>query len=378
MPKKFHWVLGGILIALLIAGSVVAIKASQFQAMGAASEQMVMPPEVVNILEVREELRQPRVSAIGSVTAMNGTDVSTEFDGIVQAIHFVPGTNAQKGDALVQLDITVEQAQLRSAEAAAQSSQLALKRVEELRKSNSVSQADIDIAVSNAKQADAQVDYIRALIEKKTVRAPFSGKLGIRHISDGQFLAKGSAVVSLQALNPIYVEFSVPQQTLAKLTNKQPLTVWSDVYPGRQFKGAISAINPQIDPATRNVRIQATFPNPEGQLLPGMFVSLDVMLGQPEKVLLIPETAVLHGTSGESVFVIDESTKSDQGETYQIVQKSVELGIRQGDFITVTQGLLAGERVISTGVFKLRPGSVVVIDQRLAPSFSLNPAPDNT
>lgn len=378
MSKKYLWALGGVVIALTIGGSVIAIKVSQFQAMGASAENMTMPPEVVNVLEVREELRQPHVSAVGSVMAMNGTDVSTEAEGLVRAIYFSPGANVKQGDALLQLDIEVEQAQLRSAEAAAHSAQLALKRVQELRRSNSVSQADIDIAISNAKQADAQVDYIRALIAKKTVRAPFSGRLGIRRISEGQFLTKGSPIVALQALDPIYVEFSVPQQKLGQLTHKQSVIVSADVYPDRTFKGSILAINPQIDIATRNVRVQAKVPNPKGELLPGMYVTLNVMAGQPTRVLLIPETAILHGTSGDTVFVIDESTKSATGETYKIVQKTVRMGARQGDFVEITEGLSVGEKVISAGVFKLRPGTEVVIDQRLAPSFSLTPTPDNT
>lgn len=378
MTKKYLWALGGIVIALAIGGSVVAIKASQFQAMGAAAENMVMPPEVVNVLEVREEIRQPRIAAVGSVMAMNGTDVSTEAEGLVRAIYFSPGTKVKQGEALLQLDIDVEQAQLRSAEAAAQSAQLALKRVQELRRSNSVSQADIDIAVSNAKQADAQVDYIRALIAKKTVRAPFDGRLGIRRISEGQFLSKGSPVVALQALDPLYIEFSVPQQKLGQLATKQLVTVTSDVYPGRIFQGAILAIDPKIDLATRNVRVQATVPNPKGELLPGMFVSLDIKVGQAKNVLLVPETAILHGSSGDAVFVIDESTKSATGETYQIVQKAVRMGARLGDFVEIIEGLKVGEKVISSGVFKLRSGSMVVIDQRLAPTFTLTPSPDNT
>lgn len=378
MSKKILWALGGSVIALTIAGSVVGVKLSQFQAMGAAGEQMVMPPEVVNVLEVRSEQRQPHITAVGSITAKNGTAVSTESEGMVRAIYFEPGARVKQGDPLLQLDIEVEQAQLRSAEAAAQSAQLSLKRVQELRKTSSVSQSDIDIAVSNAKQADAQVDYIRALIAKKTVRAPFSGKLGIRQISEGQFLPQGNAVVSLQSLDPVYVEFSVPQQKLAQLKSKLPVTVTTDVYAGREFQGIITAINPEIDVATRNVRIQATLQNPGELLLPGMFVALKVLLGQPEKVLLIPETAIMHGAEGDTVFVIDESTRSDKDDSYQIAQKPVRLGGHMGDFVVVSEGLSAGEKVVSTGVFKLRPGLAVVIDQRLAPTFHLTPTPDNT
>lgn len=378
MSRKLLWSFAGVVIALSIAGGVIAVKLSQFKAMGAAGEQMTMPPEIVNVLPVQQQQRQPRLAAVGSVMAMNGTEVSTESDGVVRAIYFEPGTTVHQGDALLQLDIDIEQAQLRSAEAAAQSAHLALNRVQELRKSSSVSQADIDIAISNDKQAQSQVEYMRAVIGKKTVRAPFSGKLGIRRISEGQFLPKGSPVVSLQSLSPIFVEFSLPQQQLSQLSDGLSIDVTSDVYPAHTFKGAISAISPQIDLATRNVRVQATLTNRDGQLRPGMFVSVSVILGKAESTLMIPATAVLHGSSGDTVFVIDESSKESKNDSYKIVQKEVRLGEPQGDFVSVISGLNNGERVISTGVFKLRNGSTVVIDQRLAPPFQLAPSPDNT
>lgn len=378
MQKKMLWATAGILVASAITGSLVFVKIGQFQAMGAAAEKMVMPPQVVNVLEVREEARQPVMSAVGSVRAINGTAVSTEADGIVRDILFKPGTTVKAGAPLLQLDVEVEEAQLRSAEAAAHSSRLALKRVQELRRSNSISQADIDLAISNNKQAEAQVDYIRALIAKKTVRAPFSGRLGIRTVSEGDFLQKGTPIVSLQAMDPIYLDFSLPQQRLAQLREAQSVIALSDVYPEREFKGKITAISPEIDVTTRNVRVQATLPNPDGLLRPGMFVSLKVQLEETRSVLLIPETGVMHGAAGDTVFVIENPEKTDQGETYQVVQKNVTLGERIGDFVEVINGVSAGERVVSTGVFKLQPGTKVVIDQRLAPAFNVSPKPDNT
>lgn len=378
MQKKMRWALAGILVASAIAGSLVFVKIGQFQAMGAAAEAMVMPPQGVNVFEVREESRQPVMSAIGSVRAINGTAVSAEADGIVRAILFKPGASVSAGAPLLQLDVEVEEAQLRSAEAAAHSSRLALKRVQELRRSNSISQADIDLAISNNKQAEAQVDYIRALIAKKTVRAPFSGKLGIRTVSVGDFLRQGTPIVSLQAMDPVYLDFSLPQQRLAQLRESLNVIAASDVYPGRAFTGKITAISPDIDITTRNVRVQATLPNPDGLLRPGMFVSLQVQLEQSQQLLLIPETAVMHGAAGDTVFVIEQPEQTPQGEIFQVVQKNVTLGERIGDFVVVVEGLQAGERVVSTGVFKLHPGTRVVIDQRLTPDFKISPKPDNT
>jgi membrane fusion protein (multidrug efflux system) len=236
----------------------------------------------------------------------------------------------------------------------------------------------LDSADSNLKQADAQVDNLRAVIAKKTVRAPFAGKLGIRRISVGQFLEKGSPVVSLHSLDPVFVEFSLPQQRLGELAEGLTVMVSSDAYTGQQFQGKITAINPEIDSATRNVRVQATLANADGRLRPGMFVSVDVVLARSEKVLLIPATAVVHGPFGDSVFTVEEGKSEANGVKPLVAQQRVvRLGLRQGDFVVVTEGVKAGERIISTGVFKLRPGMPVLVDNTLAPHFALTPKPRN-
>lgn len=377
--KRLRWAILGIIIALMIAGSIIGIKVLQFREMSAASARQVMPPEPVNVAEVREELWQPRVSSVGTVMAVQGTVVSTEAEGIVHEIKFEAGSVVKAGDVLAQLDVDIEQAQLRAAEAAAEWARVSFKRANDLIVSRGISQADLDSADNNLKQAEAQVDNIRAVIAKKTVRAPFSGKLGIRRISVGQFLEKGSPVVSFHSLDPVYVEFSLPQQRLGDLSEGLKVAVSSDSFHGQQFDGKITAINPDIDPATRNVRVQATLANPHGRLRPGMFVSVDTILARSEKVLLIPATAVLHAPFGDSVFVIEEGQASPDGAKPLVVrQQFVRLGERQGDFVVVTEGLKVGERIVSTGAFKLRPGMPVVIDNTLAPKFTFEPKPDNT
>jgi membrane fusion protein, multidrug efflux system len=376
--RTLRWAILGILIALVVAGAIVATKIMQFKTMGAAAARQVIPPQPVNVAEAREEQWRPRLSAVGSVTAVQGTVVSTEVEGIVREIKFQAGALVNAGDELVQLDVEIQQAQLRAAEAAAEWARVSFKRAKELIPSGSVSRADLDSADSNLKQADAQVDNLRAVIGKKTVRAPFAGKLGIRRISVGQFLDKGSPVVSLQSLAPVFVEFSLPQQRLGDLTEGLTVVVSSDAYPGQQFEGKITAINPDIDSATRNVRIQATLANAEGRLRPGMFISVDVVMARSEKVLFIPATAVVHGPFGDSVFTVEEGKVEANGlKPLMAQQRLVRLGVRQGDFVVATEGVKAGERIVSTGVFKLRPGMRVVVDNTLAPHFALAPKPRN-
>jgi membrane fusion protein (multidrug efflux system) len=383
--KKFRYFviypLCGLLVAVVIGFIIFGTKMAQFKTMGEAGEQMMamMPPTPVNAVEVREQDWQPRVSSVGTVAAVQGTVISAETEGTVREINFEAGSLVKAGDKLVQLDVDMEQAQLRSAEAAAEGASLTFKRARELIKTQNISESDFNAANVAFKQALAQVDNIKAVIAKKTLRAPFDGKLGIREISVGQFLQKGSRVVSLYSLNPVYVEFSLPQQRLGETKEGLNVGVSSDAHPGRQFMGLISAINPDIDPATRNVKIQATLPNAEELLRPGMFVTVDMILARTEKVLFIPSTAVVHAPFGDSVFLIEEGPPAADGTKPLIVQQQfVKLGARQGDFVAATGGLTPGQRIVSTGVFKLQPGMGVVIDNTLAPEFTLAPQPDNT
>jgi membrane fusion protein, multidrug efflux system len=376
--RSLRWAAVGLGIALPIAAALVAIKVSQFRAMGAAVARQVTPPQPVTAAEVREADWQPRVSAVGSVMAFQGTVVSTEADGVVRKIKFEPGSLVNAGDELAQLDTEVEEAQLRAAEAAAEWARVSFKRDQDLVASRSVSQSDLDAAESSLKQANAQVENLRAVIGKKIVRAPFSGKLGIRRINLGQFLDKGSPVVSLQSLDPVYVEFSLPQQRLGDLAEGLGVVVSSDAYPGQRFEGKVTAIDPDIDLSTRNVRVQATLANADHRLRPGMFVSVDLILARSDKVLFIPAAAVLHAPFGDSVFVIEEGPAGQDGaKTLVAQQRLARLGPRQGDFVVATEGVKAGEKIVSTGAFKLKSGMPVVIDNTLVPQFTFAPNPRN-
>jgi membrane fusion protein, multidrug efflux system len=377
--KNFGWAIVGIVMVLPIVGGIAGIKVFQFNAMGAAGAQQVIPPEPVNVAEVQEELWRPRVSSVGTVTAVQGTIVSAEADGIVREIKVEAGSQVKAGDELVLLDVDTERAQLRAAEANAELARVSFERAKKLIASQGISQADLDSAHAALKQATAQVDNISAAIAKKTIRAPFTGKLGIRRISVGQFLNKGSPVISLQSLDPVHVDFSIPQQRLGELAEGLTVVVSSDSYPGQQIEGTITAVNPDIDPSTRNIRVQATIANADERLRPGMFVSVDVVLARSEKLLLIPATAVLHVPFGDSIFVIkEEAAGQDQAKRLVLEQRFVRLGTRLGDFVAVSEGVKLGERVVSTGVFKLRPGMAVVIDNTLAPKFTFAPKPGNT
>ncbi|GHA22443.1 efflux RND transporter periplasmic adaptor subunit [Oceanisphaera arctica] len=379
MPKKLLWAGVGLLVVLPIVAVLVLIKLAQFNAMAQAGEQQQMPPEPVNMIEVREERWQPVIRAVGSVVAVQGALLRIEAEGIVRDISFESGARVEAGNVLLRLDAELEQAQLREALSVAALARLSFRRGQQLRKSGSISRSEFDQVAANLKQSDARVDFFRALINRKTLRAPFTGQLGIRQISRGQFLDKGSAVVSLQSLDPVYVDFSLPQQRLAELSAGLSVTVSSDSYPDQPFAGKVSAFNPEIDAVTRSARAQATLVNPDDRLRPGMFVSVEMQLARSESVLLVPQTAVVHGPGGDAVFVLEEDAQGSDGASSLVVQlRPVRLGVRRGDFVAVTEGLAVDERVVSTGVFKLRPGMAVVIDNRLAPDFKLDPQPGNS
>ncbi|AZZ92363.1 efflux RND transporter periplasmic adaptor subunit [Hahella sp. KA22] len=379
MLKKLLWVFAGLVVVALIVGGIIQVKMQQFDTMGAAAAQMTMPPTPVNTYTVEQSQWRPRVSLVGSVKPVQGTVINTEIDGTVKEIKFSAGADVKAGDVLVLFDDQIERAELREAEVAAERAQLSLTRAKELSKTRNISQLEFDNAENDVKQAQARLNYNRAVIAKKTLRAPFDGKLGIRQISVGQFLDRGTPVVSLQALNPVYVEFSLSQRRLGELAEGLKVEVVTDAYPDQKFVGKITAFNPDVDPNTRNVRVQATLDNPEGKLRPGMFVAIDMILAQTRDVLFIPSTAVLHGPYGSSVYIVDEGEAKDGGDAPLVLrQQLVRLGETQGDFVIVVEGVKPGDRVVSTGSFKLMPGMSVLIDNKMAPDFKLNPQPKNT
>jgi len=361
--------------ALLVIGG---IKALQIYTMVKGGPPP-MPPTTVTSATVTEEPWAPELSAVGTVAPVQGAMLAMELPGTVEQVKFENGSSVQKGDVLVQLDVSSEQAQRRSAAADAELARVAVERARNLRKGDVISQSELDTAEATLKQKVAQVDNMQAMIAKRTVRAPFSGEAGIRQVNPGQMVPAGQQIVSLQSLDPVYVNFALPQQRLAELKQGLAVRVTSDAIPGRDFKGKLTAINSQVDEVTRNVQVQATLENKEHLLKPGMFVNATAVLPREDKTIVIPATAISYAAFGDSVFVIekkhDEKTKQDG---LVLRQQFIRTGETRGDFVAVTKGLNAGEQVASTGVFKLRNGASVVIDNKMAPNPKLNPTPPNT
>jgi membrane fusion protein (multidrug efflux system) len=319
------------------------------------------------------------LTAVGSLEAVQGVIVTAELSGKVERIGFEPGTKVKTGELLVQQDISAENAQLRAAEANLTLANIDLERKRKLLAQRTISRSEYDNAEAQFKQAAAQADTIRAAVKKKTIRAPFDGRLGIRLVNMGQVLKEGDPIVSLQSIDPIFVNFSLPQQQLAQVTSGLTVQVTTDALPGQVVDGKITAINPQVDTATRNIQMQATVANPEERLRPGMFVNVAVVLPARKDVLAIPATAVLYAPYSDSVFVVEEKKEEKKGQPGQVVrQKFVRLGEKKGDYVAVVSGLEEGDTVVSTGVFKLRNGQSVVVDNAVTPEFKLNPEPEES
>jgi membrane fusion protein (multidrug efflux system) len=338
-----------------------------------------MPPTTVTSVTVKEQDWAPWLTAVGSVSAVQGAVVSTELAGVVSEINFENGAEAKKGEVLVRLDASQEQALLRSAEADAQLAKTDLERARDLAIKKVVSGAEFDSAQSKFTRLNAVVDQMRSSIAKKSIIAPFDGQLGIRQVNVGQMINAGQQVVALTALDPLYVDFTLPEQYLSKLTKGLEVSVRSDAFPGREFKGKLTAINSMVDPVTRNVPLQATLDNHDHALHPGMFAKVEVALAETKKTIVIPGSAVSYAPYGDSVFVIDKQKDPKTGkESETLRQQFVRIGESRGDFVAVTQGLKPGETVVSTGVFKLRNGMAVTISNDLAPKPQLNPKPEDT
>jgi len=373
MIKKIIFTIIGLLIMIGLLGG---IKGLQIDRMIAQGSQSVPPPETVTTTVVRPDSWESRLTAVGSLAAVQGVMVTAELSGKIVRIAFEPGTRVKAGDLLVQQDTSSEAAQLRAVEANVALAKLNLERLKKLLERRTVAQSQYDNAEAQYKEGVAQADGIRALIAKKNIRAPFAGRLGIRLVNLGQILNEGEPIVSLQSIDPIFVNFSLPQQQLAQVQTGLTVRITSDTLPGEVIEGKITAISPEVDAATRNIRIQATLANHQERLRPGMFANVSVVLPAAKNVLAVPATAVLYAPYSDSVFVVDEKKDANNEQPGLVVrQQVVELGEKRGDFVAVVSGLEAGETIVSTGAFKLRNGQAVVVDNTLAPEFKLAPKP---
>jgi membrane fusion protein (multidrug efflux system) len=362
----------GGLIALVVL--IVGIKVLQIGKM--MSTPMVMPPTTVSSTTVKEEDWAPTLSAVGSISAVQGAVVSSELGGVVSQIAFENGGTAKKGDLLLQLDASAEEALLRSAEAEAELGRQDLERSRGLASQKVVSKAELDAAESKFNRLNAVADQMRSNIRKKTIIAPFDGQLGIRQVNVGQMINSGQQVVQLTALDSLFADFALPQQYLGQLTPGLEVHVTTDALPGHVFPGKLTAINSMVDSSTRNITLQATLENPDHVLRPGMFAKAEVTLPEKHKTLVIPGSAISYAPFGDSVFVIDKKKDEKTGKESQVIrQQFVRVGEARGDFVAIAQGLKAGEMIVSTGVFKLRNGMTVTINNDLAPKPQVNPNP---
>lgn len=363
----------GIAVVVVALGGLVAVKGPQIKKLMDAPK----PTESATVATdlVRAETWPETLLAVGSVSAAQGVTVAPEIGGKVVEIAFESGATVNQGDLLVRLDTSTEEAQLRAAEAQADWAKINAERQRKLQTDKTVSQSEVDQAEANWKQAEASADNIRATIQKKTIRAPFAGRLGIRLVNLGEQLEAGKGIVSLQSLAPIYVDFSLPQQELAKLQTGLKVRAAADTYTN-QFEGEITAINPDLDTSTRSVRVRAKFANREELLRAGMFMRVTVVLPGEQSVLVIPATAVLSNPYGDSVFVVAPEAA---GSTNLVAEQVfIRTGRTLGDYVSVESGLKAGQRVASAGVFKLRNHLSVRENNELTPKASSTPTPPNS
>ncbi len=374
MKKRMLLMLAGIVVFL---GAVGTVKYGQIKKGMAQQASYQPPPETVTTIVTKKEEWPATLKAIGTAVAVHGVVVSADLPGIVSKISFESGQKVRAGDVLVQLDTKQEEAQLQYAQAQLELSRLNLERTRQLSEQGVAPLADRDRLEAETKQAVAQVGEIRATIERKTIRAPFSGILGIRQANLGQYLEAGKAVVPLQLVDPIYVNFSVPQQELAQLKVGGEVRVATQGE-GSEYKGKVTAIDSVIDTGTRNIEVQATLSNPDGKLRPGMFVTATVGVGSASTVIALPASAINYAPYGDSVYVVEEM-KNPKGQTYRGVrQQFVKLGAGRGDQIAIVSGLKPGEEVVTSGVFKLRQGAAVQVDNKTQPANSTAPRPEDS
>ncbi|MHB8481574.1 MAG: efflux RND transporter periplasmic adaptor subunit [Nitrospiria bacterium] len=373
MTKRMFIMLG---IAALILGGIFGFqlfKAKMMKKFFAANQA---PPVAVTAMKADFQTWKPSLNAVGSLRAVHGTDVTGEIAGLVRTVNFKSGDEVREGQVLVQLNADADIAQLKSLESLTELARTLYERDKAQFAVQAVSQATVDTDAFDFKSKQAQVAQQAALVEKKTIRAPFSGRLGISTITPGQYVNPGDKIVTLQSLDPIYVDFFVPQQKLTRISLGQSVRVTTDTYPGRSFAGKVTVINPKVDTETRNIQLEAVIPNPRHELLPGMFASVNVEDGAEQRYLTLPQTAVTFNPYGETVYIVEEGKEKDGKPAAQTVRQTfVKVGETRGDQVAILDGIKPGDMVATSGQLKLRNGSGVVINNKVQPSNDISPKP---
>ena len=364
-----------ILVGLLFGGifGYQAFKASMIKKYMASQG---VPPQTVSTTTAGKTSWQRRLEAVGTLQAVRGADLAPEVSGLVTKINFASGQDVKAGEVLLELDASADLAKVQSLKAIAELAKTTYRRDKQQLQDHAISQATLDVDMANLKSAEAQVAEQQALADKKFIKAPFPGRLGIRSADLGQYLNAGSTIVTLQALDPIYVDFFLPQRSLNLITTGMKVQVKSDAFSGKTFAGEITAINPKIDVDTRNVQVRATIHNPDHLLLPGMFVNTDIEVGQPQMQITLPQTAISFNPYGDIVYVVKQEGKGKDGKPGLVAeQKFVTTGATRGDQIAVLNGLQPGDTVVTTGQLKLHNGTPVLINNNIKPADDAAPTP---
>jgi membrane fusion protein (multidrug efflux system) len=370
--------IGMLTVTMVIVAGLGFVKFQQIQTAIAEGAAFQPPPEAVTTVVAQQEEWPVTLSAIGTMAAVQGVTVSADLPGMVERVLFDSGRAVRAGDVLAVLDTRQEQAQLAAIEARRELARVTFERVQQLLNEKVISKAEFDRATAELQQTDAQLGEIKAVIQRKTIRAPFSGVLGIRQVNLGQYLAGGDPLGTLQSLNPIYVNFGVPQQSAGAIPVGRIVKITSADVGGLQWQGRVTALDSIVDETTRNIQVQATLPNPDGKLRPGMFVQTEVVTGPSQSVIVLPASAINYAPYGDSVFVVTD-IKGEDGKTFRGVrQQLVKLGPARGDQVAVLTGLKPGEEVVTSGLFKLRNGAAVQINNEVRPANNAAPKPGNS
>jgi len=358
----------------LVLGGIFGYKAFVAHMIQKAMSSREAPAVTVSTTTARTEEWQPKLTAVGTVRAYRGVEVSTEIAGMVRDIFFKSGEDVQKGQVLVQLNADVDAAQLNSLKAQAELARTTFRRDKRQFAIKAVSQAALDISEADLKSKEANVKQQTAVLDKKTIRAPFSGRIGIRTVDPGQYLKAGDPIVTLQSIDLVYVDFLLPQQEIARINTDQTVIVKSDTYPGKIFTGKITAINPEVDSKTRNIPVEATLQNPEHELLPGMFTTIDIEAGAKKNYITLPQTAVAYNSYGDTVFIVRKSEKG--GKSEQIARQIfVKTGPTRGDQVAVLEGVSEGDIIVTSGQLKLKSGNRITVNNEIQPASEAAPEP---
>jgi membrane fusion protein, multidrug efflux system len=365
------------LVIFILTAFLGVVKATQIQRAIAEYSSFSPPPEAVTTTKVTKADWRESFDTVGSFVSMQGSTLSAKESGNVVAVHFESGAKVKAGDILIEIDHSVEEANLRGATARLELAKQNLERASKLRGQSALALSSLEDSQSKVRQSESEVQSIKAAIERKTIVAPFDGRAGIRTVNVGSFVNAGTPLVPLYALDPIYFNFSVPQQLAPQLAVNTDVSVRVDAFPSRVFAGKVTAINPNIDEVLRTISIQATVQNPKEEILPGMFGSVHFEIGNSISLLVIPSLSVAYAPYGNSVYVVERTRDAEGKESTTARQQIVQLGRSRGDFVSVTKGLTEGDEIVATGSFKLRPGAKIQIKQEGTPTLSLEPTVEN-